>query len=133
MVQKEEQPRTASAHEQKAVRLSSPVIALMTDFGLRDGFVGIMKGVIAGIVPQAQFIDISHDIAPQNVAAGAWLLSTAYRYFPAGSIFLCVVDPELGASGGPLRWKLASGSLLGRTMVSSAMCWPSSRCVGWWL
>ncbi|WP_052890016.1 SAM hydrolase/SAM-dependent halogenase family protein [Thermogemmatispora carboxidivorans] len=97
MVQKEEQPRTASAHEQKAVRLSSPVIALMTDFGLRDGFVGIMKGVIAGIVPQAQFIDISHDIAPQNVAAGAWLLSTAYRYFPAGSIFLCVVDPGVGS------------------------------------
>ncbi|RAQ97950.1 hypothetical protein A4R35_20595 [Thermogemmatispora tikiterensis] len=69
----------------------------MTDFGLRDGFVGIMKGVIAGIVPQAQLIDISHEIAAQNVAAGAWLLSTAYRYFPAGSVFLCVVDPGVGS------------------------------------
>nr|BBH92835.1 hypothetical protein KTA_10340 [Thermogemmatispora argillosa] len=85
----------ASTSERTAVR--QPVIALMTDFGLRDGFVGIMKGVIAGIVPQAQLIDISHDIAPQNVAAGAWLLSTAYRYFPAGSIFLCVVDPGVGS------------------------------------
>ncbi|WP_112432799.1 SAM hydrolase/SAM-dependent halogenase family protein [Thermogemmatispora tikiterensis] len=97
MVQKEEQPRAASASGQAAVRPSIPVIALMTDFGLRDGFVGIMKGVIAGIVPQAQLIDISHEIAAQNVAAGAWLLSTAYRYFPAGSVFLCVVDPGVGS------------------------------------
>ncbi|MBX5455986.1 MAG: SAM-dependent chlorinase/fluorinase [Thermogemmatispora sp.] len=97
MVQKEEQPRAASASGQAAVRPSTPVIALMTDFGLRDGFVGIMKGVIAGIVPQAQLIDISHEIAAQNVAAGAWLLSTAYRYFPAGSVFLCVVDPGVGS------------------------------------
>jgi S-adenosylmethionine hydrolase len=91
----EEQSRAASPGQQAAVRV--PIIALMTDFGLRDGFVGIMKGVIAGIVPQAQLIDISHDIAPQNVAAGAWLLSTAYRYFPAGSVFLCVVDPGVGS------------------------------------
>ncbi|MBX5450188.1 SAM hydrolase/SAM-dependent halogenase family protein [Thermogemmatispora sp.] len=92
---REEPFRVTNASERAAVR--QPVIALMTDFGLRDGFVGIMKGVIAGIVPHAQLIDISHDIAPQNVAAGAWLLSTAYRYFPAGSIFLCVVDPGVGS------------------------------------
>ncbi|MBE3566796.1 MAG: SAM-dependent chlorinase/fluorinase [Thermogemmatispora sp.] len=97
MVQKEKQPGAASARGQAAVRSSIPVIALMTDFGLRDGFVGIMKGVIAGVVPQAQLIDISHEIAAQNVATGAWLLSTAYRYFPAGSVFLCVVDPGVGS------------------------------------
>jgi S-adenosylmethionine hydrolase len=76
---------------------AGPIIALLTDFGLRDGFTGIMKGVILSIAPGVQLIDISHDVAPQQVASGAWLLSTAYRYFPAGTIFLCVIDPGVGS------------------------------------
>jgi S-adenosylmethionine hydrolase len=74
-----------------------PPIALLTDFGLRDGYVGVMKGVIATIAPTTQVIDITHEVEPQQVAAGAWLLSTAYRYFPTGTIFVCVVDPGVGS------------------------------------
>ncbi len=79
-----------------------PVVALMTDFGLGDGDVGVMKGVIAGIAPQAQIIDVTHEIAPQNVASAAWILSTAYRYFPVGTVFVCVIDPGVGSSRGAI-------------------------------
>ena len=74
-----------------------PVVALMTDFGAGDGDVGVMKGVIASIVPEVQVIDITHDVAPQNVASGAWILGASYRYFPAGTVFVCVVDPGVGS------------------------------------
>jgi S-adenosylmethionine hydrolase len=79
-----------------------PVITLMTDFGLGDGDVGIMKGVIASITPQAHIIDITHDIAPQNVPSAAWILATAYHYFPAGTVFVCVIDPGVGSSRGAI-------------------------------
>ena len=74
-----------------------PVIALLTDFGGEDGTVGIMKGVIASIAPQAHVIDITHDVAPQQLASGAWILASAYRYFPANTVFVCVVDPGVGS------------------------------------
>ncbi|GHO75875.1 hypothetical protein KSD_36460 [Ktedonobacter sp. SOSP1-85] len=76
---------------------AAPVIALLTDFGVEDGYVGVMKGVMSGIAHGAQFLDLTHHIAPQQVAQGAWLLSTHYRYFPKGTIFLCVVDPGVGS------------------------------------
>src|SRR5919109_788362 len=79
-----------------------PVIALMTDFGLDDGYVGVMKGVIAGITPHAQVIDITHNIAPQSVPSGAWILASAYRYFPKSTVFVCVVDPGVGSSRGAI-------------------------------
>jgi len=75
---------------------SRSVVALMTDFGLRDGYVGVMKGVITAIALEAQIIDITHDIAPQNIASGAWILATSYRYFPKQTVFVCVVDPGVG-------------------------------------
>jgi S-adenosylmethionine hydrolase len=75
---------------------SRPVVALMTDFGYGED-VGIMKGVVLSIVPGAQLVDITHSIAPQNVASGAWILSTAYRYFPKETVFVCVVDPGVGS------------------------------------
>jgi S-adenosyl-L-methionine hydrolase (adenosine-forming) len=76
---------------------SRPVIALMTDFGIGDGDVGIMKGVIAGITPDAHVIDITHNVAPQNVSSGAWILASAYRYFPKNTVYICVVDPGVGS------------------------------------
>ena len=82
--------------------ISRPVIAMMTDFGLGDGDVGVMKGVIAGITPNVHLIDITHDVAPQNVASGAWILASAYRYFPQGTVFVCVVDPGVGSSRGAI-------------------------------
>src|SRR5947209_11763875 len=70
----------------------------MTDFGSGDGDVGVMKGVIASLVPEAHIIDITHDVAPQRVASGAWILDSAYRYFPSGTVFVCVVDPGVGSA-----------------------------------
>ena len=79
-----------------------PVIAMLTDFGLNDGYIGVMKGVILTICPDAHCIDITHDIAPQHIAAAAWVLATAYRYFPAGTVFTCVVDPGVGSNRGAI-------------------------------
>lgn len=72
-------------------------IALLTDFGTSDHYVGVMKGVIAGICPDVQVIDITHAIEPQNVRQGAFTLFNAYRYFPAGTLFVAVVDPGVGS------------------------------------
>lgn len=79
-----------------------PVVAFMTDFGLGDGDVGVMKGVVLGITPEAQIVDITHDVAPQNVASGAWILAASYRYFPKGTVFVCVVDPGVGSTRRPI-------------------------------
>ncbi|MDQ2717489.1 MAG: SAM-dependent chlorinase/fluorinase [Chloroflexota bacterium] len=75
-----------------------PVIALLTDFGPGDSDVGVMKGVIATIAPDVQIIDITHDIGPQNIASGAWVLDSGYRYFPRHAVFVCVVDPGVGSA-----------------------------------
>ncbi len=72
------------------------IITLTTDFGLADGYVAAMKGVILGINPNARLVDISHDIKPQSIAEGAFVLGTTYRYFPAGTVHLAVVDPGVG-------------------------------------
>lgn len=72
-------------------------IALLTDFGQRDWYVGAMKGVIRSITPLADIVDISHEIPPQNVKAASFVLWNAYRYFPMGTVFVCVVDPGVGS------------------------------------
>ena len=68
--------------------MSRPVIALLTDFGARDHYAGTMKGVALGICPDATLVDISHEVPAHDVLAGALELAAAYRYFPAGTIFL---------------------------------------------
>jgi len=75
-----------------------PVIALLTDFGIRDHYVGTMKGVMLGVCPDASLVDISHDIPAHDVLAGAFELAASYRYFPQGAIFLVVVDPGVGST-----------------------------------
>jgi len=77
-------------------RLTPPVIALLTDFGLTDHFVATMKGVILGTNPSAAIVDISHGVVPQQVSQARYLLWSSYRYFPPGTIFVCVVDPGVG-------------------------------------
>ena len=69
------------------------IITLITDFGLSDPFVGIMKGVILGIAPQAQIVDITHDVRSYDILEAAFLIETTYRYFPAGTVHVVVVDP----------------------------------------
>ena len=78
--------------------MAPPVIALLTDFGLRDHYAGTMKGVILGICPTATLVDISHDVPPHDVLTGAMELAAAYRYFPIGTVFLVVVDPGVGSA-----------------------------------
>ena len=73
--------------------MAKPVIALLSDFGTRDHYAGTMKGVALGICPDITFVDISHHVPPHDVVAGALELAAAYKYFPAGTIFLVVVDP----------------------------------------
>lgn len=72
------------------------IIALLTDFGLNDNFVGVMKGVIWSINPEAKVVDLSHQIEQHDVKEAALLLKSSYRYFARGTIFLVVVDPGVG-------------------------------------
>lgn len=75
-------------------------IALLTDFGLRDSYVGQVKAAIAGVAPGATLCDISHDVPPYDIEGAAWLLHTGYRAFPKLTVFVVVVDPGVG---GPRR------------------------------
>ncbi len=77
-------------------------IAILTDFGTRDAYVGVMKAVMLRIAPDTRFIDITHSIQPQNVRQGAFTLLTCHRYFAPGTIFLVVVDPGVGSVRKPL-------------------------------
>ena len=77
---------------------SVPPIVLTTDFGLSDAFVGVMKGVILNINPHATIIDLTHDIGPQDLRQGAFVLGVNHTYFPLGSIHVSVVDPGVGTS-----------------------------------
>ncbi|MGI8884219.1 MAG: SAM hydrolase/SAM-dependent halogenase family protein [Pyrinomonadaceae bacterium] len=74
------------------------IIALITDFGTADYFVGAMKGVILSINPVAQTIDITHEIPPQNIASASFALRACYRNFPEKTIFVAVVDPGVGSN-----------------------------------
>jgi S-adenosyl-L-methionine hydrolase (adenosine-forming) len=92
---------------------TSAVIALVTDFGLTDPYAGILKGVISRINPDATVVDLTHGIPPGDVRAGAFALLAAWRYFPAGSIFVAVVDPGVGTSRRALVAKGASATFVG--------------------
>jgi len=72
------------------------IITLTTDFGLTDAYVAAMKGVILGINPEAKLIDICHTIKPQNIPQAAFVLGTAYQFFPRQTIHVVVVDPGVG-------------------------------------
>ncbi len=73
------------------------IITLTTDFGLADPFVGIMKGVILGIAPNAQLIDLTHEVPAFDIFEAAFTVHGAYKYFPSGAIHVIVVDPGVGS------------------------------------
>ena len=79
-----------------------PIITLLTDFGSQDYFVGAMKGVVLSVNPQAHIVDITHEIPPQDIHAGAFNLLAAYKSFPAGTIHVAVVDPGVGSARRPI-------------------------------
>jgi S-adenosylmethionine hydrolase len=78
------------------------LITLTSDFGYRDPFVGMMKGVIFELAPSAQIVDITHGIGAHNIKEAAIVISDAYTYFPGGTIHVVVVDPEVGSKRRPI-------------------------------
>lgn len=90
-----------------------PVIALITDFGLSDHYVGAMKGVILSICPHAQIIDLTHAIEPQNVQQAAFVLLNSYQYLPIGTIVVAVIDPGVGSSRKPIAVQTDHGFFVG--------------------
>jgi hypothetical protein len=89
------------------------LITLLTDFGQSDVYVGVMKGAIANINPHIQVIDLTHDIPPQDVAAGRFCLMSAYPYFPQGTVHIAVVDPGVGSRRRAIALQLDRGFLVG--------------------
>lgn len=73
------------------------VITLTTDFGTRDWFVGTMKGVILGVKPKASVVDITHEVPPGDIRAGAFALLASCRFFPKGTVHIAVIDPGVGS------------------------------------
>lgn len=87
-----------------------PTIALLTDFGLQDTYVGVMKGVMLRICPTAQLIDLTHAIQPQAIKQGALALLDSFAYFPLGTTFLVVVDPGVGSERRSIAVRVRSGA-----------------------
>lgn len=89
------------------------IITLLTDFGSQDYYVGAMKGAILSVNPSAQIIDITHDIPPQDIQAGAFNLLAGYATFPSGTIHVAVVDPGVGSQRKPLLIECAGQLFVG--------------------
>jgi S-adenosylmethionine hydrolase len=87
-------------------------LAIITDFGYRDHYVGAMKGVIASIAPRATVIDITHGVPAQSILAGALSLRESWRYFPSRTVFLAVVDPGVGTTRAPIAIETRAGARL---------------------
>lgn len=89
------------------------LITLLTDFGVTDVYVGVMKGVIATINPALTVIDLTHHIPPQNLAAARFNLMSAFAYFPTETVHICVVDPGVGSQRRGIALQLNKGFLVG--------------------
>lgn len=74
-----------------------PLVVLLTDFGWADPYVGVMKGVLLSLIPEARTIDLTHAVPPQNIRNGAFQLMVSTPFFPANTFFICVVDPGVGS------------------------------------
>jgi S-adenosyl-L-methionine hydrolase (adenosine-forming) len=85
------------------------IVTLMTDFGLSDAYVAVMKGTIAQINPTIQTIDLTHQIPPQDIASARFQLMTAYPYFPDKTVHVVVVDPGVGSARRSIAVQLESG------------------------
>jgi S-adenosylmethionine hydrolase len=89
------------------------LITLLTDFGLEDGYPAIMKGVIWGICPDVQIVDITHAVSPQDILQGALALRRAVPYFPAETVHVAVVDPGVGTSRRPIAARIGKSFFVG--------------------
>jgi hypothetical protein len=102
--------------------MSRPIV-LLTDFGLQDAYVGLMKGVLLSRCPDAPLIDLTHGVPPQDVRAGALLLRHALAYFPPDSVFLAVVDPGVGGERRPLCARSGRRIFVG---PDNGLLWPAA-------
>ncbi len=91
----------------------SRIITLTTDFGSQDYYVGAMKAVMLGVCPEAKLVDISHDLPPQDIMAGAWILKNSAFLFPSGTIHLAVVDPGVGGERRPVLLRVRDQFFVG--------------------
>lgn len=89
------------------------IITLTTDFGIKDGNVGVMRGVIWGLAPQVSIADLSHQIGPQNVSEAALILARSAPFFPTDTIHVVVVDPGVGTARRPIAAQLATQRFVG--------------------
>jgi S-adenosyl-L-methionine hydrolase (adenosine-forming) len=103
------------------------ILTLLTDFGTADAFVGIMKGVILGMNRRARLVDLSHEVEPQNVLAGALLLRSAVDYFPRGTVHLVVVDPGVGSDRQALAIATTRAIFVG---PDNGVLWPAAERLG---
>jgi S-adenosylmethionine hydrolase len=108
-----------------------PVISLLTDFGIKDGNVGVMKGVIWSIAPEARISDLSHTIQPQNVREAALVLSRSVPYFPENSIHMVVVDPGVGTARRPMAARIGPHYYVGPDNGIITMLLEEAELKGW--
>ncbi|MBL8230926.1 MAG: SAM-dependent chlorinase/fluorinase [Bryobacterales bacterium] len=105
-----------------------PIITLTTDFGTQDHFVGVMKGVILSIAPNAEIIDITHEIQPQQIAEGAFTIAEAYRWFPKKTVHVAVVDPGVGTARRPILVEGGGHRFLGPDNGIFSMVMEREKC-----
>ena len=99
------------------------VISMTTDFGAGDHEVGVMRGVIYRIAPQAKLADLSHDIPPQDILEGALILSQAASYFPPGTVHLAVIDPGVGTARRPIAGRVGDSFFVGPDNGLFSLLW----------
>ena len=93
--------------------MAARIITLLTDFGIDDGYVAAMKGVILGICPEVRLVDVTHTVPPQDIRAGAFALAGVHPFFPEGTIHLAVVDPGVGTRRRAVAIRTARSFLVG--------------------
>lgn len=108
--------------------MAAPVIALLTDFGDRDTYVGELKGAILTVNPSATLIDITHNVPPQDVHAGAFMLGSAVPAFPMGTVFVAVVDPGVGSDRRPVLVETPKATFVGPDNgLFTRVVWPDNH------
>ena len=103
------------------------IVTLLTDFGTRDAYVGIMKGIVLARCPEARLVDLTHDIPPQDVAAGSLVLASAVDFFPPGTIHLAIIDPGVGTARLPAVVTAGAAALVG---PDNGLLVPAARRLG---
>ena len=111
--------------------MTTRAITLLTDFGTADGYVGEMKGVLCAMAPEAQLVDVAHDVPPHDIDAGRLALARYWLRYPPGTVHLAVVDPGVGSDRAAIAVESDGRFLVGpdNGVLSPALLHPDARCV----